>query len=186
MTIPTTEIETLPPAAAVLAAMFLAVQAEGGPAQRASVQQLFDDALAGGLADERIRDTIGAALNEIAGIDIVVDDAGNTIGLAVVGFPPFAIAGAAYTAQLIDRYRYLRFTSGAAVTFTIPPEADVNFPIGSLLEFEQAGDGVVTVAAGAGVTLISRGNAFATAGKYASAQLKKVDANIWTVIGDVV
>lgn len=59
MTIPTTEIETLPPAAAVLAAMFLAVQAEGGPAQRATVEEFIADVLALGLADDRIRQVMG-------------------------------------------------------------------------------------------------------------------------------
>lgn len=159
MTIPTTEIETLPPAAAVLAAMFLAVQAEGGPAQRVSVQELFEDALALGLADDRIR--------------------------GLLQFAPFEVAAAAYTAQLADRYRYLRFTNAGAVTFTIPPEADVAFPAGALIEFEQAGDGIVTLTAGAGVTLNSRDGALATAGKFSTAQAKYVGANTWTIIGDV-
>lgn len=98
---------------------------------------------------------------------------------------PVADATTARTAALGDAGRYIRFSNGSAVTFTIPPNSDVAFPIGTVIEFEQAGAGAVTVAAGAGVTLNSRGADLTLAGQYAVGGVKKVATDTWTVWGDL-
>lgn len=93
--------------------------------------------------------------------------------------------GTAYTAQLSDENNYIRFTNGSAVTFTIPANATVAFPVGTVIEFEQAGAGALTIAAAAGVTIDSRAADYTLAGQYATGFVKKVDVNTWTLGGDL-
>lgn len=104
---------------------------------------------------------------------------------AAVNIAPTTQAGTAYTAALGDAGGYIQFTNAAAIAFTIPPNSTVAFAIGTVITAEQNGAGVVTLTAGAGVTLRSRGTLVATAGQYAVAQVKKVATDIWTIIGDV-
>lgn len=92
--------------------------------------------------------------------------------------------GTSYTAVLADANKYLWFSDGAAIAFTIPPHADVAFPVDTVITVEQSGAGQVTLTPGAGVTLRSRGGALKTAGQFAVVQLKKLAANTWTVLGD--
>lgn len=94
-------------------------------------------------------------------------------------------AGTAYTAVLADANKYIRFTNAAAIDFTIPAEASVNFPVNTVIAIEQADTGVVTLVEDTGVTLNSRGALLNTAGQFAVVQVKKVAADEWTVIGDV-
>lgn len=99
--------------------------------------------------------------------------------------PPSTQSGTSYTAVLGDAGGYIQFTNAAAVAFTIPPNASVAFPLGTVITIEQNGAGTVTFTAGAGVSLQSRASAAATAGQYAVAQAKKVATNTWTLIGDL-
>lgn len=91
----------------------------------------------------------------------------------------------AYTARPSDANGNKRFTNAGPINFTIPPNADVPYPIDTEINFEQAGAGVVTVVSGAGVTVNSRGGIKTTAGQFAVAGLKQVDINIWTLTGDL-
>lgn len=91
-------------------------------------------------------------------------------------------AGANYTAVLADAAQYTRFTNAGAVTFTIPQNV---FPVGAVIEFEQAGTGAVSVAAGAGVTINSRLGDVTLAGQYAVAALKCVANNVFVLTGDL-
>lgn len=135
--------------------------------------------------DEQARDVIGTALVEGEGIDIEVDDGGNTITLSVKGATTKSETGTSYTGVLADKNKYIRFTNGSAVAFTIPPNSSVAYPVDTVITVEQAGAGTVTLTPGSGVTLHSRGALLATAGQYAVAQVKKVATDTWTVIGDV-
>jgi hypothetical protein len=94
-------------------------------------------------------------------------------------------SGTSYTADLADADSYILFTNASPVTFTIPPNTDVAFPIGTVIEFEQQGAGALTVAAGAGVTINSRGGDYTLAGQYSPAAVKKVGTNTWTLTGDL-
>lgn len=138
----------------------------------------------GAYTDEEARDAIGTALVG-EGVRSTVDDGGDTITLRVTGIAPSTETGTTYTADADDAGRYIQFTNAASIAFTIPPNASVAFPIGTVVTIEQNAAGVVTITAGAGVTLNSRGGLLATAGQYAVAQIKKVATNTWTVIGDV-
>src|SRR3990167_2152517 len=140
------------------------------------------DTSGGSYTDEQARDAIGTALVEGPGIKITVDDGADTITLEAQGPAPSTQSGTSYTAVLADANTYIQFTNGAAVAFTIPPNASVAFEIGTVIAIEQNGAGVVTFTAGAGVTLNSRGGLVATAGQYAVAQAKKVATNTWVII----
>ncbi len=97
-------------------------------------------------------------------------------------------SGTAYTVVLSDggQSKLLRQTNAAATTCTIPPNSSVAFPVGTVLNGEQAGDGVVMLTPGAGVTLNSRAAALKTAGKYAFWSMVKVGTDEWEVTGDMV
>jgi hypothetical protein len=91
----------------------------------------------------------------------------------------------ARTAALADADTFIRFTSSSAVTFTIPPNSSVEFPVGTQIEFSQSGSGAVSVAAGAGVTINSRAADLTLAGQYAVAFVKKVATDTWIMNGDL-
>jgi hypothetical protein len=93
--------------------------------------------------------------------------------------------GTAYTAVLADADSMVRFTSASAVTFTIPPNSSVAFPVGTWIEIVQAGAGAVSVAAGSGVTVNSRSSDLTLAGQYAVAFVKQVGADTWIMNGDL-
>jgi hypothetical protein len=98
---------------------------------------------------------------------------------------PTTQTGSSYTAVLGDAGGYIQFTNAGATAFTIPPNATVAFPIGTVITFEQNGAGVVTLTTAGTTVFNSRGNLVATGGQYAVVQIKKVATNTWTVIGDV-
>lgn len=169
------------------------VPAEGFTAyiQDENVRHLFDgaawalDTTGGSYTDENARDAIGAALTGGEGIAVTVDDGADTITVSVKGATTKSEAGTSYTGVLADANKYIRFTNGSAVAFTIPANASVAYPVDTVLSIEQAGAGVVTLTPDTGVTINSRGGFLATAGQYAVAQVKKVATNTWIAIGDL-
>ena len=92
--------------------------------------------------------------------------------------------GTSYTFVLGDAERMVEFTGSAAVTVTVPPNASVAFPIGTVLHVAQDAAGPVSIAAGAGVTLKKHAayNA-ALAGQHAIASLAKVGTDTWRLFG---
>jgi hypothetical protein len=115
---------------------------------------------------------------------------GTWVAISVAGGSPAAPvvssqSGTAYTAALGDAGAYVRFTNGAATGFTVPPNSAVAFPVGTVIEVEQAGAGALSVVAGAGVTINSRGGDLTLAGQSGGAALKKVAADSWTLTGDL-
>ena len=93
--------------------------------------------------------------------------------------------GTGYTFVLGDANSVVEFDNAAAITATIPPNADVAFPVGTFIELHQVDAGVVTVAAGSGVTLLSRDSLVDLAGQEAVAGIRKVAADTWRLTGDI-
>jgi len=90
------------------------------------------------------------------------------------------------TLGLADINAHLVFASASAITVTVPLNATVAFPIGSTIDLEQTGAGVVSVTGEAGVTINRRsGRTAATAGQYAVIRLRKVALNSWTLFGEL-
>lgn len=94
-------------------------------------------------------------------------------------------SGTTYTAVLSDALTMVEFTSASAVTFTIPPNAEVAFPVGSIISGRQYGAGQVTITPGSGVTIRSFAGATKTAGIYAEFSLVKRATNEWVLSGNV-
>jgi hypothetical protein len=88
----------------------------------------------------------------------------------------------ARTLSLTDVGKWIRCTNAAAVTVTVPAQADVAWPDDTEVYIEQAGAGVVTVAGDTGVTT---NGALNSAGQYTALGLKRVAEDVWSVIGGV-
>jgi len=99
---------------------------------------------------------------------------------------PGQVTGTAYTPARTDAGRVLETSNGSAVTITLPPASVAGWHVGTTLEVYQAGAGQVTVAAGAGVTLRSRGGRYKTADQYAVIALRMRATDEWVISGDAV
>lgn len=97
------------------------------------------------------------------------------------GAVPTVIAGS-HVATTDNEFGYLRFINGTTATLTIP---SASFTLGTIITVERAGTGSLSLVAGSGVTINSRDGALTLSGQFAVAQLKNVDTDVWTVIGDV-
>lgn len=64
-----------------------------------------------------------------------------------------AQSGTTYTLVLGDAGQCVEMTNAAQNLLTIPPNASVNFPVGTVLIVRQQGTGMTTIVGGAGVTL---------------------------------
>lgn len=104
------------------------------------------------------------------------------------GTPAITVSSEAgsYTLDLGDTNAYkIIDTSGGAANLTVPPESAQNFDIGTRIYVEQNGANTVTIVAGAGVTVHSRGAVFGIAGSRGVAVLFKKGADLWTLTGDL-
>lgn len=90
--------------------------------------------------------------------------------------------GTTYTLVLSDANKVIELTNAAAITLTIPTNASVAFPVGTLIELYQGGAGQVTVSTS--VTLRAPDGA-KLAKQYASASLRKRATDEWVLSGNV-
>ena len=94
------------------------------------------------------------------------------------------ITAAAYSFVLSDRGKFIEFNSASAQTATVQPDATTNFVTGTQIDVVQMGVGLLTIAAGSGVTL-----RFTPTNKLraqnSSASLVKRAANDWWLVGDM-
>jgi hypothetical protein len=96
-----------------------------------------------------------------------------------------AQTGTSYTTVLGDDGKLITCDNGSPITLTIPPNGTVAYGIGTQLNIMQLGEGVVTITAGAGVTLRSNGSKLKTNGQYAVATCCKIATDTWVVIGNL-
>lgn len=96
-------------------------------------------------------------------------------------------AGTTYTFALADaRGRVTRFTSGSAVTATVPLNSAVAFPVGSVITLRQVGAGEVTLTPTSGATINTpTGFQAKTARQGSTLMLHKVGTDEWDLTGDV-
>ena len=89
-----------------------------------------------------------------------------------------------YTLVLGDKDKFLLASNGAtAGTVTIPTNAVVEFPVGTVVTVVQTGAGQLTLSSSA--TIRSEGNKLKLKGQYASAQLIKIATDEWVAIGNL-
>lgn len=90
---------------------------------------------------------------------------------------------AAYTLVLADASKVVEMDNAAANTVTVPTNATVAFPVGTLIEVFQMGAGSTSIAAATGVVVH---NAGALRAQYSSASLRKRAIDEWVASGDIV
>lgn len=96
--------------------------------------------------------------------------------------------GTTYTPVLTDQYQVLVTRSNAsASTLTIPTNASVAFPVGTVITVLNKGAGAVTISGAGGVTVLSAGATAASPvlNQYKSCALMQVAANTWYVVGAI-
>lgn len=93
--------------------------------------------------------------------------------------------GTTYTFVLTDQGKIVEGNNAVAQTYTVPPNSSVAFPINTAIELVCYGAGLITVAAGVGVTLRSAGALLKTRAQYSGATLYKRASDEWVLIGDL-
>jgi hypothetical protein len=88
--------------------------------------------------------------------------------------------GTSYTLVLTDGGKTVTANNAAAVTFTIPTNASVAFPTGTVIGFTNKGAGTLTLAGAGGVTVNGSKLSFA---QHESGTALKLDTNTWVVAG---
>lgn len=96
--------------------------------------------------------------------------------------------GTSYTPVLTDQYQVLITQSNAsASTLTIPTNASVAFPVGTVITVLNKGAGAVTISGAGGVTVLSAGATAAapTLAQYKTAVAIKTATDTWYVAGAI-
>jgi hypothetical protein len=106
----------------------------------------------------------------------------STNNLLVAGLinqlrPESTVQTASYTLALTDKDQVVTFNNTSTVTVTVPANATVAFPIGTIVWICRIGSGVTTLAAAGGVTLTKTGNF----GLYEEIYLRKRATDSWVV-----
>ena len=91
-----------------------------------------------------------------------------------------AQTGTSYSFSLTDTTKTVTANNAAASAYTIPPQSSVVWEAYTTLRILNLGAGVVTLTAGAGVTLTGT----VTVAQYASATLTRTGSNAWTISGN--
>jgi hypothetical protein len=74
--------------------------------------------------------------------------------------------------------------NASANTVTVPPNADVAFPLLTEIHILQSGAGQTTIAAGSGVT-VNATPGLKLRAQWSAATLIKRDTNTWVAVGDL-
>lgn len=89
---------------------------------------------------------------------------------------------ASYTVVAADTQDYvLHSTATSAINITLPAGLTTEISI----PWRQFGAGQLTFVAGSGVTLVSRGSVFKSAGQYAGGVVTAIDSSTWLLEGDI-
>lgn len=128
----------------------------------------------------------GATLStaELNYVDGVTSSIQTQLDSKVDKTQPINIKSANYTLVLTDARKLIYVSSATGKTVEVPPNSDVAFPIGTVIDVLQASVGQVTLTPGSGVTISGR-LGLKTAGQHAHCTIKKVLANTWIAYGDL-
>lgn len=98
-------------------------------------------------------------------------------------------SGSTYTVANVDVYQSLvNATNASTKTITIAPDSTLTAAAdGTAITFLNSGAGLLTFAAGAGVTIVSAGavSAAPTLAQYKTAVAIRTGANSWTIAGAI-
>jgi len=94
--------------------------------------------------------------------------------------------GTSLTLVLADANTSYYTTSATTVTFTVPTNASVAFPIGTRIDFFQGGGGQIVFTAAGGVTINSAFSNLKVGQQFTGATLLKTATNTWLLVGNLV
>jgi hypothetical protein len=92
---------------------------------------------------------------------------------------------ASYTLVLSDANKVIEMNVASANVLTVPTNASVAFPIGTMIGIDQLGAGQTTITPAGGVTIRSSGSLLKLSGQYSSATLRKRATDEWVLVGDL-
>jgi hypothetical protein len=115
--------------------------------------------------------------------DVLLASELNNMATAMVAIN--AQTGTTYDVVLSDDGKLLTCDNAASIALTIVPNSSVAFGIGTQINVMQLSAGVVTITAGAGVSLRSEGSKLKTKGQYAVVTCVKIDTDEWVVVGNL-
>jgi hypothetical protein len=108
---------------------------------------------------------------------------------SLVQFTLNAQSGSTYTVANSDIYQVLvQATNASTKTITIAPDSTLTAAgVGTTITFLNSGAGLLTFAAGSGVTIVSAGavSAAPTLAQYKSCVAIRISANSWTIVGGI-
>jgi len=88
-----------------------------------------------------------------------------------------------YTFALADADNFIYSNSSSALTFTIPTNASVSFPIGTEIHIYRFGSGELSIAPASGVSLSSDGGKRNVSAQHTAVTIKKILSDTWVLIG---
>jgi hypothetical protein len=83
-----------------------------------------------------------------------------------------------YILSLADQSKVVSIDSASNTTVTVPPDSEVEFTVGTVIQINRLGTGNVTLAAGAGVTLTKTGVLY----PFEELYIRKRAANSWVTV----
>lgn len=121
------------------------------------------------------------------GIAVVVQDDGGGLVQATISLAQGAPADADsdYTFASGDDNWGVESTSADAVTFTVPTNANVGFPVGTKIEVCQIGAGQITIVGDTGVTIDAPGGLAHTNQQFSTIYVRQRAADEWVLSGDL-
>lgn len=134
-----------------------------------------------------------ATITSTGGTITVTSGSGPTVNLAAgpASVVSTTFSSNAYTLAIGDANTAQQATNGStAATITVPTNASVAFPIGTVITITQTGAGKIQIAAAGGVTItssVSGGFVSGTTGcraQYSTITLMQTAANTWVLGGD--
>jgi hypothetical protein len=115
--------------------------------------------------------------------DVLLASELNNMAVSMIALN--AQTGTTYETVLTDDGKLITADNGSPIALTTPPNSSVAYGIGTQINIMQLGAGVVTITAGAGVTLRSNGTKLKTNGQYAVATCCKIASDTWVVVGNL-
>jgi hypothetical protein len=138
---------------------------------------------ASGVAGASVSDALDALDTDLATAEGTIATQGTTLTTkADVNFTINTQTGTTYTLVLSDAGKLIDMSNAGAIALTIPANATVAFPVGTIITVLQAGAGQVTV--GITTDTLNGRNGLKTAGQWAVITLIKRTSTTWVLSGD--
>lgn len=91
---------------------------------------------------------------------------------------------ASHTLLYVNGMSVVEMNVATANNLTVPPNTDVAFPIGTMIDVVQIGAGLTTIVAGSGVT-VEPSTTLNLIGQWYGATLYKRATNTWVLLGSI-